>query len=157
MYKLKLLIVFLLVGFSSISQTNIQKDSVVILTENQARAIITDLIHYDYSKQIIKEQEIRIKNYQNKESEFKNKLNIKDSIIFYQKSIIDIQKNVIKKSKPFEIHGYAGIQSMQFTLKKPIMYANVMLEFTKFSAGAQYYVQPNSPSGYGIILEYNLF
>lgn len=151
------MIVFLLVGFSSISQTNIQKDSVVILTENQARAIITDLIHYDYSKQIIKEQEIRIKNYQNKESEFKNKLNIKDSIIFYQKSIIDIQKNVIKKSKPFEIHGYAGIQSMQFTLKKPIMYANVMLEFTKFSAGAQYYVQPNSPSGYGIILEYNLF
>lgn len=150
------MIVFLLVGFNSISQTTI-KDSVVVLTENQARAVVTDLVRYDFAKNIIKEQEVRIKNYQNKEIEYKNKLDVKDSIITVQKSIIDIHKQIIKSKKPFEIHGYAGVQSIQLTLKEPIIYTNFMIEFTKFSVGAQYFVQPNNLPGYGIILEYNLF
>lgn len=157
MYKLGLLIACLLVGFSSISQIAIQRDSVVVLTENQARAVVTDLVRYDFAKQLIKEQEARIKNYQNKEAEFKNKLDIKDSIIFYQRSIIDIHKEMIKTKKPLEIHGYVGVQSIQFKLVEPMLYTNIMFEFPKFSVGAQYYVQPNNPSGYGIILEYNLF
>lgn len=157
MYKLGLLIACLLVGFSSISQIAIQRDSVVVLTENQARAVVTDLVRYDFAKQLIKEQEARIKNYQNKETEFKNKLDIKDSIIFYQRSIIDIHKEMIKTKKPLEIHGYVGVQSIQFKLVEPMLYTNIMFEFPKFSVGAQYYVQPNNPSGYGIILEYNLF
>ena len=144
-------------GFKSISQTVIHKDSVVVLTEKQARAVATDLVHYDFSRQIIKEQEARIKNFQKKEIEFKNQLNIKDSIITYQKQIIDINKEIIKNKKPFEIHGYAGIQTIQLTLRQPIIYGNIMLEFPKFSLGAQYYVQPNNLPGYGIILEYNLF
>lgn len=144
-------------GFSSISQTTIQKDSVVILTETQARAIVTDLVHYDFAKQIIKEQEVRIKNYQNKEFEFKNKLDIKDSIISDQLSIINIQKNTIKNKKPFEIHGYAGVQSVRVTLREPIIYAKMLLELYRFNAGAQFYIQPNNHNGYGIILEYKLF
>ena len=156
MYKLRLLIVCLLVGFNSISQTTI-KDSVVVLTENQARAVVTDLVRYDFAKNIIKEQEVRIKNYQNKEIQFKNQLDVKDSIITVQKSIIDIHKQIIKSKKPFDIHAYAGIQSIQLTLKEPIIYTNLMIEFTKFSVGAQYFVQPNNLPGYGIILEYNLF
>ena len=144
-------------GFKSISQTVIPKDSVVVLTEKQARAVATDLVHFDFARQIIKEQELRIKNFQKKETEFKNQLDIKDSIITYQKQIIDINKEVIKSKKPFEIHGYAGIQTIQLTLKQPIIYGNIMLEFTRFSIGAQYYVQPNNLPGYGIILEYNLF
>jgi hypothetical protein len=145
------------VGFKSISQTVIPKDSVVVLTENQARAVAKDLVHLDAAKEVIKEQESRIKNFQKKETEFKNQLAIKDSIIFYQKEMIDIHKEIIKSKKPFEVHGYVGVQSTQFTLVAPTLYTNLMLEFAKFNVGAQYFVQPNNPPGYGIILEYNLF
>jgi len=151
------LIVFLLVGFKSISQTVIPKDSVVVLTENQARAVAKDLVHLDAANQIIKEQESRIKNFQKKEVEFKNQLDIKDSIIKYQKEIIDINKEIIKNKKPFEVHGYLGVQSTQFTLREPTLYTNLMLEFTRFNIGAQYFVQPNNPPGYSVVLEYNLF
>lgn len=157
MYRLKLLIVFLLVGFKSFSQTAILKDSVVVLTENQARAVAKDLVHLDAANQIIKEQESRIKNFQKKEVEFKNQLDIKDSIIKYQKEIIDINKEIIKNKKPFEIHGYAGVQTTQFTLREPTLYTNLMFEFTKFNIGAQYFVQPSNPPGYSVVLEYKLF
>lgn len=144
-------------GFKSFSQTAIPKDSVVVLTENQARAVAKDLVHLDAAKEIIKEQESRIKNFQKKEVEFKNQLAIKDSIIFYQKEMIDIHKEIIKNKRPFEIHGYAGIQTTQFTLREPMLYTNLMFEFAKFNVGAQYFVQPNNPPGYGIVLEYNIF
>lgn len=143
-------------GFNSISQT-ITKDSVVVLTENQARAVVTDLVRYDFAKQVIKEQEARIKNFQKKEIEFQNKLDIKDSIIFHQKEMIDIHKEIIKNKKPFEVHGYAGVQSTRFTLIEPTLYTNLMLEFTRFNIGAQYFVQPNNPPGYSVVLEYKLF
>ena len=158
MYKLGLLIVCLLVGFRGTSQIDTQKnDSIVTLSETIARKVASDLVRYDFAKNIIKEQESRIKNYQNKEIEFKNKLDIKDSIIFHQKNIIGIQKEIVKTKKPLEIHGYIGVQSIQFRLIEPMVYANIMFEFRKFNIGAQYYVQPNNPNGYGIILEYNLF
>ena len=144
-------------GFKSISQTAIPKDSVVVLTEKQSRAVVTDLVRYDFAKQIIKEQEARIKNFQKKEIEFKNQLDIKDSIITYQKQIIDINKEIIKNKNPFEIHGYAGVQTTQFTLREPTLYTNLMLEFTRFNIGAQYFVQPNNPPGYSVVLEYKLF
>ena len=151
------MIVFLLVGFKSISQTVIPKDSVVVLTEKQSRAVVTDLVRYDFAKQIIKQQESRIKNFEKKEIEFKNQLDIKDSIIFYQKGMNDIHKEIIKNKKPFEVHGYLGVQSTQFTLREPTLYTNLMLEFTRFNIGAQYFVQPSNPPGYSVVLEYNLF
>jgi hypothetical protein len=146
------------VGFKGTSQIVTQKnDSIVTLSETVSRKVVSDLVRYDFAKNVIKEQELRIKNYENKEIEFKNKLDIKDSIIFYRKSIIDIQKEIVNSKKSLEIHGYVGVQSIQFKLIEPILYTNLMFEFPKFSVGAQYYVQPNNPSGYGIILEYNLF
>ena len=158
MYKLGLLIACLLVGFKSTSQIVTQKnDSVVTLSETVSRKVVSDLVRYDFAKNILKEQEIRIKNFQKKEVEYKNQLDIKDSIITYQKQIIDINKEIIKSKKPFEVHGYAGVQSTQFTFKEPTLYTNIMIEFTKFSVGAQYFVQPNNPPGYSVVLEYNLF
>lgn len=144
-------------GFKSISQNVIQKDSVVVLTEKQARAVATDLVRYDACQAINKLNEERINNFKKKEVEFKNQLDIKDSIISYQREIIDIQKDVIKTKKPFEIHGYAGVQSIKLTLREPIIYANLMFEFARFNVGAQYYVQANNPSGYSVVLEYKLF
>lgn len=144
-------------GFKSISQTVIQKDSVVVLTEKQARAVATDLVRYDACQAISKLQEERINNFKKKEAEFKNQLDIKDTIISYQKRIIDLQKQTIKNKKPFEIHGYAGVQSIKLTLREPIIYANLMFEFARFNVGAQYYVQASNPSGYSVVLEYKLF
>ena len=145
-------------GFKATSQIVTQKnDSVVTLSEAISRKVVSDLVRYDFAKNILKEQEIRIKNFQKKEVEYKNQLDIKDSIITYQKQIIDINKEIIKSKKPFEIHGYAGVQSTYFTLREPTLYTNIMFEFVRFSVGAQYFVQPNNPPGYGIILEYNLF
>lgn len=143
-------------GFKSFSQI-VTKDSVVVLTEKQARAVAKDLVHLDAVNQIIQEQESRIKNFEKKEIQFKNQLDIKDSIITYQKEIIDINKEIIKNKKPFEVHGYLGVQSTQFTLVAPTLYTNLMLEFTRFNIGAQYFVQPNNPPGYSVVLEYNLF
>jgi hypothetical protein len=146
------------VGFKGTSQIDTKKnDSIVTLSETVSRKVVSDLVRYDFAKNVLKEQEIRIKNYQTKEIQFKNQLDIKDSIIFHQKNIIDIHKDIIKSKKSLEIHGYVGVQSIQFKLVEPILYTNLMFEFTRFSVGAQYYVQPNNPSGYGIILEYNLF
>jgi len=145
------------VGFKGISQTAIHKDSVVVLTEKQSRAVVTDLVRYDFAQQVIKLQEQRIKNFEKKEIEFKNQLDIKDSIIFYQKGMLDIQKEIIKSKKPFEIHGYVGVQSTQFTLREPTLYTSLMLEFTRFNIGAQYFVQPSNPPGYSVVLEYKLF
>jgi len=146
------------VGFKGTSQIVTQKnDSIVTLSETVSRKVVYDLVRYDFAKNIIKEQEVRIKNFQNKEIEFKNQLDIKDSIIFYQKSIIDINKQIIKSKKSFEIHGYAGAQSIEFSTLNPKVYAKVLVDIYRFSLGAQYYVQPNNLPGYGIILEYKLF
>lgn len=144
-------------GFKSFSQTDIHKNSVVILTENQARDVAKDLVRLDSANEVIKEQESRIKNFQKKEIEFKNQLAIKDSIIFYQREMIDIHKDIIKSKKSFEVHGYVGVQTIQFSLREPMLYTNLMLEFNKFNIGAQYFVQPNNPPGYGVVLEYRIF
>lgn len=150
--------VLALVSFKGISQIDTKKnDSIVTLNQAIARKVVADLVRYDFAKQIIKEQELRIKNYQKKEIEFKDQLCIKDSIITIQKTIIGNHKEIINNKKAFEIHGYAGVQSVYFSTKQPIIYTNVMFEFTRFSVGAQYYVQPNNLPGYGIVLEYNLF
>ena len=152
------MIVCLLVGFKSISQIDTKKnDSIVTLSETISRKVVSDLVRYDFAKNIIKEQEVRIKNFQKKEVEYKNQLDIKDSIIFYQKEIIDIHKEIIKSKKPIELHGYLGVQTVNASLVEPYLYGTLLLQFPKFSIGGQYFVQPNNPSGYGFILEYNLF
>jgi len=145
------------VSFKSFSQIVIQSDNVVILTENQARNVAKDLVRYDFSLKIIEEQELRVKNFQIKEIEFNNLINSKDSVIFYQKNIIDKQNKIIKKKKPVELHGYLGVQSFQIQLTEPVLYGNLMVEFSRFNLGAQYLIQVNSKNKYGIILEYKIF
>tara|TARA_R110000782_G_scaffold190556_2_gene280420 strand:- start:705 stop:1142 length:438 start_codon:yes stop_codon:yes gene_type:complete len=145
------------VGFKSFSQIVIQSDSVVILTENQARNVAKDLVRYGFSLKVIEEQELRVKNFQIKEIEFNNLINSKDSLIFYQRNIIDNQNKIIKRKKPLELHGYLGVQSFQIQLIEPVIYGNLMVEFSRFNLGAQYLIQVNSKNKYGIILEYKIF
>ena len=61
MFNLKWLILCLLVSFKSFSQQDTQP--VVILTEEQARLVVKDLIQYDNLKLITKKLEDRINLY----------------------------------------------------------------------------------------------
>jgi len=106
---------------------------------------------------VIEEQDLRIKNFQNKELEFNNIINSKDSIIFYQRKIISKQNKIIRKEKTVELHGYVGVQSFQPGLIEPIIYGNLMIEFSRFNLGAQYFVQFNNENKYGVVFEYKIF
>lgn len=150
------MIAFLLVGFSSISQTVIQ-DSVVVLTEKQARAVASDLVRYDALKKITALQDERINNFQQKEKLFGEQLSIKDTIIGKQSAIIDKQNKVISNAKKMHIHGYGGVQTDELTLTNPSLRANIMLEYRKFRTGVVYTIQQSSPANWGILFEYKLF
>jgi hypothetical protein len=156
MLKLKLLIAFLLAGFSSISQI-VTKDSVVILTEKQARTVVTDLVRYDALKRIASLQDERINNFQQKEKLFGEQLSIKDTIIGKQSDIIDKQNKVISNAKKMHIHGYGGVQTYELMLTNPTLRANIMLEYRKFRTGVVYTIQQSSPANWGILFEYKLF
>lgn len=156
MLKLKLLIAFLLVGFSSFSQTA-TKDSVVVLTEKQARAVAKDLVEFDALKKITVLQDERINNFQQKEKLFGEQLSIKDTIIGKQSAIIDKQNKVISNAKKMHIHGYGGVQTDELTLTNPSLRANIMLEYRKFRTGVVYTIQQSSPANWGILFEYKLF
>ena len=145
-------------GFKGTSQIVTQKnDSVVTLSETVSRKVVSDLVRYDFAKNVIKEQEIRIKNFQRKEIEFNNKLDIKDSIITYQKTLIGVQKDIIKTKHPLEIHGYAGVQSIKLQQILPSLYGNIMFEFKNWSTGVNYTIQKHSSPVWGIVLEHKVF
>lgn len=152
------MILFLLVGFKAISQNVIQsKDSVVILSEKQARAVATDLVRYDFLKSISKEQDKRIFNFEKIIVKLENTISIKDSIIFYQKDYINAQNTILKiKPKP-QFHSYIGIQSAGFTINKPLFWGKLLLEYKKINFGIQYIGIPNIKYQYGLLVEYKLF
>ena len=143
-------------GFSSFSQT-VTKDSVVVLTEKQARAVATDLVKYDALKQVSALQEQRIVNFQQKEKLFGEQLSIKDTIISKQTSIIDKQNAVISNTKKMHIHGYGGIQTDELTLTDPSLRGSIMVEYRKIRTGVIYTIQQNTPANWGILFEYKLF
>ena len=143
-------------GFSSFSQT-VTKDSVVVLTEKQARAVATDLVRYDALKQVSALQEQRIVNFQQKEKLFGEQLSIKDTIISKQTSIIDKQNAVISNTKKMHIHGYGGVQTNELTLTDPSLRGSIMVEYRKIRTGVIYTIQQNTPANWGILFEYKLF
>ena len=143
-------------GFSSFSQT-VTKDSVVVLTEKQARAVATDLVRYDALKQVSALQEQRIVNFQQKEKLFGEQLSIKDTIISKQTSIIDKQNAVISNTKKMHIHGYGGVQTDELTLTDPSLRGSIMVEYRKIRTGVIYTIQQNTPANWGILFEYKLF
>jgi hypothetical protein len=140
-----------------ISQNVIQNNTVVRLNEKQARAVATDLVRYDACKATSKLQDERIDNLLKQTFVYDNQLRVKDSIISTQKDFIKYQDEIINKPFKPELHGYLGVNTVNFTLANPFIYGTLLLEFEKFSIGWQYFVQPNNPSGHGFIVEYNLF
>ena len=156
MKQLGLLIACILVSFKSISQT-VTKDSIVVLTEEQARKIVTDLVRYDTCRALNKIKDERIDNFIKKEVEFKNQLTIKDSIISYKDSYIALQKEMLSNGSKIKFGGAVGLISDKFTFGLPMLYGTVAASLNKFKLGAMYNIRQYSPPNYGIVLEYKLF
>lgn len=143
-------------GFKSTSQVVI-KDSVVVLTEKQARQVVSDLVRYDACRALNKIKDERIDNFLKKETEFKNRLAIKDSIISYKDAYIALQDKILNKTNRIKFGGGVGLISDKFTLGLPMLYGTVAAGLNKFKLGAMYSVKQYSPPNYGVVLEYKLF
>ncbi len=155
MFNLKWLMICLLVSFKTFSQNDTQP--VVILTEEQARLVVKDLIQYDNLKLITKELEDRIDLFEQKEISFISQLKTKDDIIASQKDYISTQEDIIDAKKKLNFSGYIGVQSYQITLTDPMLFGEVTVGLSKIDIGARVFVQPNNPGGYGIVVRYKIF
>ena len=155
MFNLKWLMICLLVSFKTFSQNDTQP--VVILTEEQARLVVKDLIQYDNLKLITKELEDRINLFEQKEISFISQLKTKDDIIASQKDYISTQEDIIDAKKKLNFSGYIGVQSYQITLTDPMLFGEVTVGLSKIDIGARVFVQPNNPGGYGIVVRYKIF
>ena len=142
-------------SFKSISQTDTIKK--IVLDERVGREVVKDLVKGDVCRQLLTLKNENIKNLQEQNKELVEIIKIKDSILSKKDNIITVQDKAIGWWKKPQLHGYLGVQTINATLVNPSLYGNVLLEFPKFNVGAQYYVQPNNPSGYGFIVEYKLF
>ena len=154
MYKLKWLTLFLLVGFSSFSQTD---TPVVILTENQARQVAKDLVRYDNLKELYAKLGQRVGILISKQDLLEKRIVTKDSIIETQQEYIDVQDKIINAKKPITFNGFVGVQTNQLSLTEPTLYIQTEVEISKFTVGARVFAQPNNPGGYGFIVEYKIF
>ena len=161
MSNLKWLMICLLVSFKTFSQTDIPKtqsaEPVVILTEDQAKQVVKDLIQFDNLKLITKELEDRINLFEQKEISFLSQLKTKDDIILSQKDYISTQEDIIDAKKKLNFSGYIGVQTQQITLTNPILFGEVTVGLSKIDLGARVFIQPDNPGGYGIVIRYKIF
>jgi hypothetical protein len=143
------------VSFNAISQTDTIKK--IVLSEKVGREVVKDLVKGDLCKQFLILKDESIKNLQEQNTELVEIIKIKDSILSKKDDIITIQDKAIGWFKKPELHGYLGVQTVNSSIVNPYLYGTLLVQFPKFSIGGQYFVQPDNPSGYGFILEYNLF
>ena len=142
-------------SFKSISQTDTIKK--IVLDEKVGREVVKDLVKGDLCKQHLLLKEEEIKNLQEQNDELVEIIKIKDSILSKKDDIITIQDKAIGWWKKPQLHGSLRVQTVNISLVDPYLFGTLMLEFPKIKIGAQYFVQPNNPTGYGLILEYKLF
>ena len=136
-----------------------QNDTIkkIVLNEKVAREVVKDLVRGDICEKRLLLKDEEIKNLQEQNDELVTIIKIKDSISEKKDQIIKIQDKAIGWWKKPELHGYLGVQTIRFDIVDPYVYGRVLIEYSKLKLGAQYFVQPNKPSGYGIVVEYNIF
>ena len=142
-------------SFKGISQTDTIKK--IVLDERVGREVVKDLVRGDVCRQLLSLAQEKNDVLKKQTIELYSIIAIKDSIISKKDEIITIQDKAIGWWKKPELHGYLGVQSVNSSIVNPYLYGTLLLQFPKFSIGSQYFVQPNNSSGYGFILEYNLF
>jgi hypothetical protein len=143
------------VSFKSISQTDTIKK--IVLDERVGREVVKDLVKGDVCRQLLTLKNENIRNLQEQNKELVEIIKIKDSILSKKEDIITVQDKAIGWWKKPELHGYLRVQTVNISLVDPYLFGIVMVEFPKVKIGGQYFVQPNNPAGYGLILEYKLF
>ena len=154
------MILLLLVSFKGFSQKDIQSDSsYVILTEQQARAVTKDLVRYDFQKQIVIQQDSRIKTLLVKDATYKDLLTNKDSIINLKDREIEIQGEMLNRKQPVAIHSYVGAKLVGISLTEPVFYNRTYIQLWGFNAGAYGEVRVNATEslGWGVFIEYKIF
>lgn len=136
-----------------------QNDTIkkIVLNERVTREVVKDLVRGDICEKRLLLKDEEIKNLQEQNDELVTIIKIKDSISEKKDQIIKIQDKAIGWWKKPELHGYLGVQTIRFDIVDPYVYGRVLIEYSKLKLGAQYFVQPNKPSGYGIVVEYNIF
>jgi hypothetical protein len=143
------------VSYNGFSQNDTIKK--IVLNEKVAREVVKDLVRGDICEKRLLLKDEEIKNLQEQNDELVTIIKIKDSISEKKDQIIKIQDKAIGWWKKPELHGYLGVQTIRFDIVDPYVYGRVLIEYSKLKLGAQYFVQPNKPSGYGIVVEYNIF
>lgn len=135
----------------------------VVLTENQARAVIKDLIRLDGLEQTNVLLNKRIDNLLQKEIIYLEVITTKDTIISNKDLIIGIKDEIIDAKKSFEFHTYAGFRTYNLEFNNPIFYGRAQFEFKKINIGAQFNFQPVVPDNgidgfyYNLYIEYKIF
>jgi hypothetical protein len=143
------------VSYNGFSQNDTIKK--IVLNERVTREVVKDLVRGDICEKRLLLKDEEIKNLQEQNDELVTIIKIKDSISEKKDQIIKIQDKAMGWWKKPELHGYLGVQTIRFDIVDPYVYGRVLIEYSKLKLGAQYFVQPNKPSGYGIIVEYNIF
>ena len=134
----------------------------VILTEEQARANIKELLDYDALKLISVKQEQRISNFQTTILVYKDVVIKKDSIIQYKDEIISLQEKIINAKRFLEFHTYAGVETFNLNFDQISGYFRAALEFKKINIGAKVNFRPvdmyDMPNFYyNLNIEYKIF
>jgi hypothetical protein len=146
------------VSYSSFSQIDTQKkDSLVILSERQAKLVAIDLVKYDSCKELLKEQDSRIANFKSIVTNLEGQLSIKNEVLLEKDLYIEAQDKLLNKPKKIELHGYAGIRSNGLSILNPSIYGNLLLEYSKWSTGLNYSVSSQEKAIWGIVVQYKLF
>jgi hypothetical protein len=146
------------VGFKSFSQIDTQKkDSIVVLSEREARLTAIDLVKYDSCKELVKEKDNRIVNLQKVVTNLENQVSINNDIISGQKDYIQVQNEILKKPKKIEFHGYAGVRSNELSTSSITLYGNLLVEHSKWATGLNYNVRSKEKATWGIIIQYKIF
>jgi hypothetical protein len=146
------------VGFKSFSQIDTQKkDSIVVLSEREARLTAIDLVKYDSCKELVKEKDNRIVNLQKVVTNLENQVSINNDIISGQKDYIQVQNEILKKPKKIEFHGYAGLRSNELSTSSITVYGNLLVEHSKWATGLNYNIRSEEKASWGIIIQYKIF
>lgn len=145
-------------GFKSFSQIDTQKkDSIVVLSEREARLTAIDLVKYDSCKELVKEKDNRIVNLQKVVTNLENQVSINNDIISGQKDYIQVQNEILKKPKKIEFHGYAGGRSNELSTSSITLYGNLLVEHSKWATGLNYNIRSEEKASWGIIIQYKIF
>lgn len=108
----------------------------MILSEEVARQVITELLQYDALKTIDELKNERIKNLGEQVKKLEEVNKKQQMIIDLNYEIIDRQEKIIKNKKAFEFHMYGGAETIN-DFNNVNLYVKGQMEFKIITFGAK--------------------